>query len=71
MTKKTVVDYISEEDYPVYQELVAKMTEAKANAPKAPRAARTLTLEQKIERAKKAQAAAEAKLAALLAASEG
>lgn len=68
---KSIFDYMSEEDYATYNELVAKAQEAKKNAPKAPRAPRgPLTLEQKIARAEKLKANAEAKLAALMAAQE-
>lgn len=67
-TKKSLVDYISEEDYPRYQELLAKAEAAKAAAPKAERKPRgPLTYEQKVKMAEKAKLKAEAKLAALLA----
>lgn len=65
---KTLVDFISEEDYPRYQELIAMATEAKANAPKPERKPRgPLTNEQKLANAEKRMAAAQAKLDALLA----
>ena len=67
-TKKSLVDYISEEDYPRYQELLAKAEAAKAAAPKAERKPRgPMTHEQKVKMAEKAKLKAEAKLAALLA----
>lgn len=66
--KKSLVDYISDEDYARYQELLAKAEELKANAPKAERKPRgPMTHEQKVKMAEKAKAKAEAKLAALLA----
>lgn len=65
---KTLVDYILEEDYPRYQELLAKAEEAKANAPKAPRAPRApMTNEQKKKAAETRLAKAKAALEALLA----
>lgn len=67
--RKSLVDYISEEDYPRYQELLAKAETAKANAPKPERKPRgPMTQEQKIKMAEKAAAKAQAKLEALLAA---
>lgn len=62
--RKTIVDYIADEDYARYNELLAKAAEAKQNAPKnrAP-----LTIEQKLKRAELAKARAEEKLNALLA----
>lgn len=38
---KSIVEYMSQEDYDRYNELINKAEEAKANAPKAPRAPRT------------------------------
>lgn len=68
MTRKSLVDYISEEDYPRYQELLNKAEQAKANAPKAERKPRgPMTQEQKVSAAKKAAERAQAKLDALLA----
>ncbi len=67
MTKKTLVDYISEEDYPRYQELLEKAQEAKANAPKKPRTPRPKTLDEQIAAAEKKQAEYAARLEALLA----
>ena len=58
---KTIIDYISEEDFPRYEELLNKAREAKANAPKAPRKGHgPLTNEQKA----KIQAQIDALLAA-------
>lgn len=61
-----IVDYILEEDYPRYQELVAKAAENKANAPKVKKERVPLTKEQKIERMKKQREALNAKLEALI-----
>jgi len=44
----SIIDFISDEDYSRYEELLAKATELKANAPKPVRASRgPMTLEQK------------------------
>ena len=68
-TRKSLVDYISEEDYPRYQELLNKAEEAKANAPKAERKPRgPMTKEQQVAAAKKRAEKAQAALEALLAA---
>lgn len=69
MVRKSLVDYISEEDYPRYQELLNKAEQLKANAPKPERKPRgPMTKEQKLSMAKKAAERAQAKLDALLAA---
>lgn len=69
---KPLVDYILEEDYPRYQELLAKAAEAKANAPKKERAPRApMTVEQKKKAAENRLAKAQAALEALLAAENG
>lgn len=69
---KPLVDYILEEDYPRYQELLAKAAEAKANAPKKERAPRApMTTEQKKKAAENRLAKAQAALEALLAAENG
>lgn len=69
---KSIVDYISEEDYPRYQELLAMAEEAKANAPKKERAPRApMTAEQKKKAAENRLAKAQAALDALLAAEAG
>lgn len=60
------VDYILEEDYPRYQELIAKAAENKAKAPKVKKERAPLTKEQKIERMKKQREALNAKLEALI-----
>ena len=66
---KPLVDYILEEDYARYLELLNMAAEAKSNAPKPERKKRgPMTTEQKIAAAKPRRDAAEAKLAALLAA---
>ena len=67
-TKKTLVDYIPEDKYDRYCELLAMAEELKAKAPKAERKPRgPMTQEQKLARAKAAAAKAQAKLDALLA----
>lgn len=69
ITRKTLVDYISEEDYPRYQELLNKAEQAKANAPKAERKPRApMTNEQKKKAAQTRLAKAQAALDALMAA---
>lgn len=69
---KSLIDYMSTEDYNRYNELLALATEAKANAPKAPRAPRgPLTVEQKRKMAEGRLAKAQAALDALLAAQNG
>lgn len=71
MAKKVLIDYMTEQDYARYNELLAKATEAKANAPKKERAPRQpMTIEQKIKMAEGRKAKAEAKLAELLAAQQ-
>lgn len=65
---KHLVDYISDVDYDRYNELLAMATEAKANAPKAPRG--PMTIEQKRKMAEARLAKAQAKLEALLAAQD-
>ena len=65
---KSFIDFILPEDYERYNELLALAEEAKANAPKAPRAKRApMTVEQKKKMAEgrlaKAQAALDAWLA--------
>ena len=68
---KSLFDYMSEADYNRYNELLAKATEAKANAPKAERKPRgPMTKEQKVKLAEGRLAKAQAKLEALLAAVE-
>ena len=69
---KSIIDYILEEDYPRYKELLAKAEEAKANAPKAERAPRgPMTVEQKKKAAENRLAKAQEALAKLLAAEQG
>ena len=67
-TRKTVLDYMSEEDYSRYTELLEKAKTAKASAPKAPRKMKDRTPEQKkaaiLARMQKAQAQLDALLAA-------
>ena len=65
---KTYIDYMSEQDYERFNQLLAKATEAKANAPKKERAPKgPMTIEQKIKMAESRRAKAEAKVAELLA----
>ena len=45
--KKTFIDYMSEEEYNRYNELLAKAAEAKANAPKVSKPRGPMTIEQK------------------------
>lgn len=66
---KSIVDYILEEDYARYNELLNIAEQNKANAPKAERKPRApMTNEQKKARLEKRLADAQAKLAELLAA---
>ena len=65
---KTLVDYMSEQDYARYNELITLAEQAKAAAPKAERKPRgPLTTEQKIAAAQARMAKAQAALDALLA----
>jgi hypothetical protein len=69
MANKTIVDYMSEQDYARYNELIAIAEEAKKNAPKAERKPRgPLTADQKRKAAEARLAKAQAALEALLAA---
>lgn len=68
---KSIVDYILDEDYKRYNELLDIAEAAKAAAPKAPRKTGPrgpLSLDKKQELAEKRVAAARAKLEAMLAA---
>ena len=68
---KTLFDYMSEADYNRYNELLAKATEAKANAPKPERKPRApMTKEQKVKMAEGKLAKLQAQLDALLATEE-
>lgn len=63
-----IVDFISEEDYPRYNELLDKAAKAKAEAPKKPRAPRgPMTDEQKKKVLESRLAKAQAALDKLLA----
>lgn len=67
MATKTIVDYMTEEDYARYNELIALAEEAKAKAPKAERKPRgPLTTEQRVKAAEARLAKAQAQLEALL-----
>lgn len=69
---KSLIEFISEEDYARYQELLQMAEDAKKAAPKAEKKPRgPLTLEQKLNAAKKRKEAAEALMAKLLAESNG
>ena len=67
-TKKTIFDYMTEEEYNRYTALVEKAAEAKANAPKNPRERKPLTAEQKVSAMQKKRDALQAKIDAMLAA---
>lgn len=68
---KALVDYILEEDYARYNELLDLAEQAKANAPMPERAPRgPMTTEQKLKAAEARMAKAQAALAALLAAQD-
>lgn len=68
----TLFDYMTEEDYARYNEIIAMAEEAKANAPKPVRAPRgPMTQEQKIKMAKARLAKSQEKLDALLAEMQG
>ena len=60
-TRKTVLDYMSEEDYSRYTELLEKAKTAKASAPKAPPEQKKAAI---LARMQKAQAQLDALLAA-------
>ncbi len=68
MAKQSIVDFILEEDYARYNELIEKAAEAKKNAPRKKVERKPMTNEQKAKmtagRLAKAQAALEALLAA-------
>ena len=67
-TGKTFIDFMSEEDYAAYNDLMTIAESNKANAPKAPRGHKPLTAEQKLARAKKKYEDAQKVLDELLAA---
>lgn len=67
--RKNIIEYIAEDKYDRYTELLDMAEKAKADAPKAERKPRgPMTQEQKVARAKAAAEKAQAKLDALLAA---
>lgn len=69
---KSLIDFMSVEDYSRYNELVELAIKAKETAPKSERKPRgPLTPEQKVDRAKAAKAKADATLARLLAEASG
>lgn len=69
---KSIFDYMTDEQYARYNEIIAIAEQAKANTPKQPRAPRApMTLEQKQKAAENRLKAAQAKLDALLAAQNG
>lgn len=66
---KSIVDFILDEDYARYNELLNLAEQAKANAPKPERKPRgPMTAEQKVKMAESRLAKAQAALEALLAA---
>lgn len=68
---KSIIDYIAEEDYPRYEELIALAEQAKSEAPKKERAPRApMTAEQKKKAAEIRLAKAQEALARLLAAEQ-
>ena len=67
--KKSIFDYMTNEEYERYNALVAKAAELKANAPKAPAKPRgPLTAEAKLKMAESKRDALMAKIQALMAA---
>lgn len=70
-TKKTLFDYMTEEEYNRYNVLVEKAAEAKANAPKTPRERKPMTAEQKMNAMQRKRDALQAKIDAMLAAQNG
>ena len=65
-TKKTVFDYMTDEEYARYTELQDKALAAKAAAPKVRKERAPMTVEQKVAMAQKRLEAAQAKLNALM-----
>lgn len=66
----SVLEYISEQDYPRYNEILAVVEEAYKKRPRQAVKRGPLTLEQKIKMAEGRKAKAEAALAALMASEE-
>ena len=66
-TKKTVFDYMTDEEYARYTELQDKALAAKAAQPKVRKERAPMTSEQKIAQAQKRIEAAQKKLAELMA----
>ena len=65
-TKKTVFDYMTDEEYARYTELQDKALAAKAVQPKVRKERAPMTVEQKVAMAQKRLEAAQAKLNALM-----
>lgn len=65
-TKKTVFDYMTDEEYARYTELQDKALAAKAAQPKVRKERAPMTVEQKVAMAQKRLEAAQAKLNALM-----
>lgn len=65
-TKKTVFDYMTDEEYARYTELQDKALAAKAAQPKVRKERAPMTVEQKVAAAQKRLEAAQAKLNALM-----
>lgn len=64
---KSLIECISEEDYPRYQELLQKAEDNKKNAPKTRAPRGPMTLDQKVKMAENRKKKAEELLAKLLA----
>lgn len=71
MAKQSIVDFILEEDYARYNELIEKAAEAKKNAPRKKVERKPMTNEQKAKMTAGRLAKAQAALEALLAAQNG
>lgn len=65
-TKKTIFDYMTDEEYARYTELQDKALAAKAAQPKVRKERAPMTVEQKVAMAQKRLEAAQAKLNALM-----
>lgn len=65
-TKKTVFDYMTDEEYARYTELQDRALAAKAAQPKVRKERAPMTVEQKVAMAQKRLEAAQAKLNALM-----
>lgn len=68
---KSLIEFISEEDYPRYQELLQKAEDAKKAAPRRTVVRGPMTLDQKVKAAETRKKKAEELLAKLLAEQNG